>query len=77
MVVMIFHVKNMMEKLLLHILFVYVCANLKGRYFIIILGELNIVNVPKPINRIIAILINVIIPIKKDFIVLTDTSVFF
>ena len=41
------------------------------------LGELITVNVPKPINKIIAILINVIIPIKKDFIVLTDTSVFF
>ena len=50
---------------------------MKGRYFIIILGELIIVNVPKPINKIIAISINVIIPIKKDFIVLTDTSVFF
>ena len=46
---------------------------LKGRYLIIILGEFITVRVPKPINKIIAISKNVIIPIKKDFSFLTDT----
>ena len=50
---------------------------MKGRYLIIILGVLTTVSVPKPINKIIAIFKNVIIPIKKDLSVLTDTSVFF
>jgi hypothetical protein len=50
---------------------------LKGRYLITILGELITVSVPKPINKIIAISMKVIIPIKKDLSILTDTSVSF
>ena len=38
---------------------------MKGRYFIIILGVLTTVSVPKPINKLIAIFKNVIVPIVK------------